>query len=339
MRKLINLLLIATLAIGLTGCGFGLNSETNETSLKTEGSYPIYIEHAFGTTVIKSKPERIATISWGNQDVVLALNKVPVGVSKANFGKLTEEGLAPWTKEAFTKLGVNHPVVYDDTDGLDFEAIANSKPDVILASYSGLTQEDYNMLSQIAPVVAYPHNPWQTYWRQQTLLNAKGMGVESEGEQLVKDTENLISKKLSDYPQIKGKTAAFIWVDVSDTSTFYVYLESDPRAAYLTDLGLIFPSSLKEKSAVENSFSLTLSLENADILNDVDILVTYGDKNTLSSLQKDSILGKIPAIQRGSVVVIDSGSELAASATPTVLSIPATIDEYLMLLDTAAGKV
>ena len=148
-----------------------------------------------------------------------------------------------------------------------------------------------------------------------------------------------ISKKLSDYPQIKGKTAAFIWVDVSDTSTFYVYLESDPRAAYLTDLGLIFPSSLKEKSAVENSFSLTLSLENADILNDVDILVTYGDKNTLSSLQKDSILGKIPAIQRGSVVVIDSGSELAASATPTVLSIPATIDEYLMLLDTAAGKV
>ncbi len=31
-----------------------------------------------------------------------------------------------------------------------------SSREVILASYSGLTQEDYDTLSKIAPVVAYP---------------------------------------------------------------------------------------------------------------------------------------------------------------------------------------
>ena len=52
-----------------------------------EGSaYPMRISHAFGETILEKKPERIATISWGNQDVPLALGVIPVGVSKTNYG-------------------------------------------------------------------------------------------------------------------------------------------------------------------------------------------------------------------------------------------------------------
>ncbi len=32
------------------------------------------------------------------------------------------------------------PVLFDETDGIDFEAVADTNPDVILASYSGLTR-------------------------------------------------------------------------------------------------------------------------------------------------------------------------------------------------------
>lgn len=45
------------------------------------------IKHAYGETIIESEPKNIATISWWNQDVPLALGIVPVGVSKANYGK------------------------------------------------------------------------------------------------------------------------------------------------------------------------------------------------------------------------------------------------------------
>ena len=38
----------------------------------------------------------------------------------------------------------------DRYDGIDFEAVADTQPDVILAAYSGLTQEDYDTLSKIA---------------------------------------------------------------------------------------------------------------------------------------------------------------------------------------------
>lgn len=145
------------------------------------------------------------TVQWANHDVALALGVVPVGFSAANFGVQDDSGLLPWTKEKLDELGVTDPNVFMDTDGLDFEAISDAKPDVILASYSGITQEDYDLLTQIAPVVAYPTAPWATTWREQVELNSKGMGMEEEGKQLIADVEKMIAEKLEAYPQIDGK--------------------------------------------------------------------------------------------------------------------------------------
>lgn len=338
MKNKFKMFLVGILSISLAACGAVQPSKTQAENSQQEG-YPIEIQHAFGTSVLESKPERIATVSWGNQDVPLALGVVPVGMSKGNFGKLTEEGLLPWTAKAIQELQKEEPVLFDDTDGLDFEAIADTKPDVILAAYSGLTQEDYETLSQIAPVVAYPQKAWQTLWREQVQLDAKGMGMEQEGKKLIEETDTWIKEQLKKYPQIEGKSAAFLWVDASDTSSFYVYLPKDPRAAYLMDLGLSFPEALEKLGKETEDFSLSLSSEQVDLLNDVDILVTYGDSNTLKGLQNDALFSTIPAVQKGSVVVLDSQGELAGAATPTVLSIRATLDAYLKELAKAADQL
>lgn len=312
-----------------------------EDTTKDEGdtAYPITIKHAFGETVIKEKPKRIATISWANQDVVLALGVVPVGISKANYGVTDQSGLLPWTGEGFKKLGVDDPVLFNDTDGLDFEAISKANPDVILAAYSGITKEDYELLSAIAPVVAYPTQAWQTYWRDQIILDATGMGMKNEGEELVKNLEQLILNKTENYPKIKDKSAAFFYFNPADLGKFYVYLPTDPRAAYLTDLGMTFPQSVLELSKDNTSFALELSAENAEVLKDIDIIIAYGDDTLLKALQKDKLLGTIPAVKRGSVAVIEDGTPLAASGTPSPLSIPATIDEYLKRIGEAADQV
>ena len=337
MKRHIKWIAAGIISLSLVACSAG-SSDIKSTASEQSG-YPITVEHAFGKTVIEEKPERVASIGWGNQDAALALGVAPVGVSKGNFGKLTDSGLLPWTQAAFEELGVKDPVVFDDTDGLDFEAISDVQPDVILAAYSGLTQEDYDTLSKIAPVIAYPDKPWQTLWAEQVTLNAKGMGLEKEGEKLVEQTKEQIAQSLKDYPQLEGKSAAFLWVDASDTSSFYAYLPTDPRAAYLTDLGLSFPQALQNQAKDSDTFSISLSSEHADLLNEVDILVTYGDDSTLEGLQKDTLFGKVPAIQRGSVVVLNSQGELAGAGTPTVLSIRATLDDYLKVLAEAADKV
>ncbi len=310
-----------------------------DNSSDTSSGYPVTIKHAFGETVLTSKPERIATISWGNQDVPLALGVVPVGVSEANYGVTDGSGLLPWTAAKFKELGVENPVLFNDTDGLNYEAINDVQPDVILAAYSGITQEEYALLSQIAPVVAYPALAWQTLWRDQVIFDAAGMGRQAEGEDLVRQLEALIAEKTAQYPQIKGKSAAFFYFVPSDLGKFYIYLPTDPRAAYLTDLGMEIPESVTAMAQASESFSIELSAENADQLADIDIAVAYGDQALLEALQADPLVGTIPAIQRGSVVMIEDGTPLAASGTPSALSIPATIDEYLSLFGEAADKV
>ena len=301
------------------------DSKNSDVQQSTSASYPIKIKHAYGETIIESEPKNIATISWGNQDVPLALGITPVGVSKANYGETEENGLLPWTAQKYTELGVDKPVVFNDVDGIDYEAISDSNPDVILAAYSGITQEEYDLLSQIAPVVAYPTEAWQTLWRDQININATAIGKKDEGEALVKD--------------IKGKKAVFCYFNPSDLGKFYIYLPSDPRVAYLTDLGLEFPESISKLAEGSNSFYVEISSENIDILEDADIIVCYGNDGLLKSLQDDTLLSKVPAIANGSVAVIEDGSALAASCTPSALSIPAKIDEYLKVIGDAASKV
>lgn len=308
-------------------------------SIDSTSEYPISIRHAFGETILKSKPERIATISWGNQDVPLALGIIPVGVSKANYGVTDDSGLLPWTADKYKELGENTPLLFNDTDGLDYEAISDAQPDVILAAYSGITKEEYDLLSDIAPVVAYPKLAWQTFWRDQIIINATGIGMKSEGKKLVSDLEQLLMQKTSKYPQIKAKTAAFFYFNPADLGKFYIYLPRDPRAAFLTDLGMEFPESLLKLAKESESFALELSAENADLLADIDIIIAYGDNTLLKTLQTDSLIGTIPAIKRGSVVLIKDNTPLAASGTPSALSIPATIDTYLSLIGEAANKV
>ena len=224
-------------------------------------------------------------------------------------------------------------------DGLDYEAISDSNPDIILAAYSGITQEEYDLLSEIAPVLAYPENAWQTLWRDQITMNATALGKKDEGDALVKELETLISDKTSKYSDIEGKTAVFCYFNPADLGKFYIYLPSDPRAAYLTDLGFEFPESISELAKESDSFSIEVSSENIDVLKDADIIVSYGNDELLKALQNDALLSTVPAVKNGAVALIEDGSELSASCTPSALSIPATIDEYLEIMANAASKV
>lgn len=304
----------------------------------TDATFPLTITHGLGETVIEEKPENVVAIAWGNPDVPLALGIVPVGISEANFGPRDENGLLAWTAKAFEDLGAT-PNVFDDTDGWDYEAISDCQPDVILAAYSGLSQEEYDRLSEIAPVVAYPTIAWTTTWQEETINDATALGLEAEGRALVADVEQLISDKLSQYPDLNGKRVAFFWLSEDDLGTFYIYTNNDPRAAFLGDLGFVTPESVTGLIDDPSAFSITVSAENADVFSDVDIIITYGTESLVTAMQNDGRFSNIPAVNNGAFVLLDSNDALAAASTPTVLSIPYAIDDYLEVLNEAAKKI
>lgn len=300
-------------------------------------AYPITIEHAFGTTVLEAKPERIATVAWANHEVPLALGVVPVGFARANFGDDDDDGLLPWVKAKLDELGAETPVLFDEGDGIDFEAVAATEPDVILAAYSGLSQADYDTLSQIAPVVAYADYPWSTDWRDMIRLNSAGLGMAAEGDALIVDIEGEIADALAEHPELKGKSAMFVThLNPFDLSTINFYTPNDTRVKFFADLGLVDPSSVVEASE-PGKFSGSVSAEQIDAFNDVDIAVTYGDAALVTALKLNPLLAKLPVVANEALIVLGQ-NPLGTAANPTPLSISYVLEDYIDLLAAAAKK-
>lgn len=299
--------------------------------------YPVVIKHAFGTTTIAKKPQRVATVAWANHEVPLALGIVPVGFAAANFGDDDGDGLLPWVAKQLSEMGAAKPVLFDEGDGIDFEAVAATQPDVILAAYSGLSQSDYDTLSQIAPVVAYPVSPWATDWREMIRLNSAGLGMAPEGEALIKRIEGEIAQVAAGHQQLKGKSAMFVThLDATNLSVVNFYTANDSRVKFFTDLGLTSPKSVA-KATKPGQFAAGVSAERVDAFDDVDIVVTYGSQPLLKAMRADPLLARMPAVAHDAIVMLGR-DPLGTASNPTPLSISWVLKDYADLLAKAADK-
>ncbi|MFD1713069.1 iron-siderophore ABC transporter substrate-binding protein [Amnibacterium flavum] len=323
----------------LAGCASG-PTDDEAAAGSTEG-FPVSLANSYGTTEIESAPESVATVAWGNQDVALALGVVPVGMPFITYADDNGDGILPWVQDALDELGGETPVLFDEVDGINFEQVADTAPDVILAANSGLSEEDYSTLTEIAPTVSFPSVAWFTTWRESTLINGEALGKKAEAEDLITDTETVISDAAAANASLDGLSFAYIWVDPSDLSTIYVYLPDDQRVAFLHELGMVDSDGVTQLAGEnDGAFFATLSSENLDLLADADLIINYGGADTLAAMQANPLLSALPAVQSGAVAIIDESDSIAAAvSTPTVLSIPWAIDAYAGLLSEAAAKV
>ncbi len=335
--------LVATL--GLAACGSSSTpaaAPSSGSAAASSGSdaLPVTIKHAFGETTIEKKPARVATLGWGNHEVPLALGIVPVGMSKATWGDDNKNGILPWVEDKLKELGGQTPVLFDDGDSIDFEAVANTKPDVILAAYSGLTKEQYDTLTKIAPVVAYPKVPWGTSLEDMIELDAKGLGMAAEGEKLADDVEKQIETIAAKHPTLKGKSALFSFIDPTDLSKVGFYTTVDPRAELLEDVGMTTPKLVKDAGA-KGEFYTTVSAEKSDQFSDVDVIVTYGkdEAAVLKAVKADPLWSKMAPVKNGAIDILEDDTPLAAAGNPSPLNIAWGLDKYLSTIDAAVAKV
>lgn len=327
---------------GTTGGSDSQSASDAQSASDSAAAFPVTVQHAFGETTIEAAPQRVATVGWGNHEVPLALGIAPVGMSKVTWGDDDGNGILPWVEDKLTELGAETPVLFDETDGIPYEQVAETKPDVILASYSGLTQEDYDTLSKIAPVVAYPTQPWTTSMEDMVTMNAKALGKEDDGKELLAALDKEVSSTLDSYPDLKDKKVLFTsFGGASDPSKVGFYTTEDPRMGFLANHGLAVPQVVKDNTEGADSFWVEVSAEQPELFEDVDLFVSYSqggaeaDAQALKDMQKDPLLSKIPAIKTGHVAWLPEGP-LGAASNESPLSIPATIDDYFSLLNDAA---
>ncbi len=336
---------LAAAALTLSACSTGPASSTSDASTSSSSSsqFPVTIKHVFGETTVKEQPKRVATVSWVNDDVAIALGVVPVGVPKNEWGG-NDKGSTPWKDAALEGLGAGFgsdkaPVQYSEADGINFTEIAKLTPDVILAAYSGLTEEDYKKLSEIAPVVAHPELAYGTSWQDSTSIIGKALGKDAEATKLIAGTEATIKEKVAKFPQIAGKSFIYGNLEPASADGVNVYTANDNRPRFLSEIGMKQASVVDENSKGSKEFFIPWSAEKANEL-ESDIFVTWvPDAATTDSIKADPLLGQIPAIKKGALVA-DSDNTLTLSiSASSPLSLPWSLDTFLPQLATAADTV
>ena len=335
---------LAAAALTLSACSTGPASTTSDASASGSGAqFPVTIEHVYGETTIEKQPTRVATVSWVNDDVAIALGVVPVGVPKVEWGG-NDKGSTPWKDAALEELGAGFgsdkaPVQYSEADGINFTEIAKLTPDVILAAYSGLTEEDYKKLSEIAPVVAHPELAYGTPWQDSTSIIGKALGKEAEATKLIEETEATIKEKAGEYPQIEGKSFIYGNLEPAKGDGVNVYTANDNRPRFLSSIGMELAPIVEENSKGSKEFFIPWSAEKANEL-ESDVFVTWvPDASTAEAVKADPLLSQIPAIKNGALVA-DSDNTLTLSiSASSPLSLPWSLDTFLPQLATAADAV
>ncbi|GGH34858.1 ABC transporter substrate-binding protein [Microbacterium album] len=321
----------AVLALALSGCAS--DPAPSDTSDATgDGTFPVTVSHVFGETVIEQAPERIATWGWGAADAVLALGEVPVAIPQENYGG-DENGVLPWIAEALEERGAETPTMLpsDTTGALPVEAMLQAAPDVVLAPYSGITQEEYDQLTAAGvDVVAYPEVAWATPWRDVIRITGEALGKSAEADEVLAGIDAEIAAQAEAHPEFEGLSIAEVW---NVGGTFYVYLPSDPRVEFAEDLGFVSADSVTELDTGESTFFYTLSYEELDKL-EADVLLIYGDTEAEVEEFLSSDQGQLlPQVPDGNVVRITGEPAVASVAPPTALSLSWGMDDFVAALE------
>ena len=320
-------------APALAACSTGSTAGTAdvaeaETSVDP-GAFPVTIEHAFGETTIEEEPTRVATLGWSDQDHALALGVVPVGATKLAWGG-NEAGSSDWFDAELAEVGAgqSQPVRYDDADGAPVAEIAATDPDVILATNSGITEQEYKKLSKIAPVVAYPDAPWITPWQTSLEMVGQALGRTSQAEEVEAATQQEIDAAKEAHPQLGGASLIFAYLTTTDLSSVGIYAPEDPRVSLMHDFGLVDAPAV-EGAIPKDAFYGTVSAERAADL-ESDVLLTWSEnKGDLQTFTDHELIGEIPALEAGQAYAEEDKHVSLAVTNPTPLSIPYIVEHFL----------
>jgi iron complex transport system substrate-binding protein len=324
---------ILALAVGasltLTACGTSDSTTDADASagIVEDGAYPASIDHAYGTTVVEDKPARVVTIGWSSQDVVLALGTAPVGMERFE-GEGIENDILPWDVEP---LNGSVPELLTTNPDVPFEQILALQPDLVVAVYSGITQETYDRLADIAPTIAFPDEPWATTIEDQTTMIGAALGRPAAASDLLADFDQYFVDSAESHPQFAGNTITF---GMYSEAGMIVFCPVDPRIELLERLGFESSPGVVSACATGDS-SVSIAGEEVDTL-DADVMVLVdADGTVLDQALAFEPFARLSAVSEGRLVRQVGMDYAMATSAPTVLSIPYAFDKFIAQLDDA----
>ena len=250
---------------------------------------------------------------------------MPVGATKMTWGG-NEAGSTDWFDAELEEVGAEAPVRYDDADGAPIEEVAELAPDLILATNSGITEAEYDKLTKIAPVVAYPEAPWITPGRPRSRWSARRSAAATLADEVAADTEATIDAGQGRTTRELQGAADLRLPRRRPTSPRRHLRARRTRASRscATSAWSTRPRSPTPSSRA--SSTARVSAERAADL-DSDVFLTWVENaDDMQTFADDKLLGQIPAIAVGHAYAETDKSVAWRSTNPSPLSIPVIVE-------------
>lgn len=304
------------LLLGVAGCG-GEGAGGSGPSEETRT-----IEHRYGSTEVSGRPERVVSVGYTDQDPLLALGVTPVGVREW-FGE-QPSATWPWARD---ELGEATPDVLQVAE-LNFEQIAGLEPDLIVGVYSGLTGEEYETLSEIAPTIAQPgeYADYNVPWQEVTRILGRALGEEERAEELVSGVEARFERVRQERPEFEGASGVVALTGAD--GTYSPFGPEDSRGRFLSALGFEVPQEIADLAG--DDFFANISAEELGLV-DADVLIWItNNEEELQNLEEEPVYQRLRVAEEGRDIFLNSSEQLAgALSLSTVLSLPYLLDELV----------
>ncbi|MBE9639426.1 ABC transporter substrate-binding protein [Salipiger mangrovisoli] len=229
----------------------------------TAAAGELSFEHAYGTTALPAPAARVVSLGYTSQDSLLALGVVPVAI-RDWYGDYPS-GVWPWAQPLLR--GAAPQVMRGE---VSIETVAGLAPDLIVAIGSGISQAEYALLSQIAPVLMHAAE-YETYgmpWDAELRMIARATGTEGRAEALITDLRGRFVALRDRHPDWQGRSAVCAWHGGGQTSAF---LGGDSRVQVLREMGFHLPEALAQMQS-DDGFYAALSPEDLSPI-DADLLM------------------------------------------------------------------
>ena len=324
-------LLAAALVIG------GCSSARSDEAAPTGDFETVTIDSALGQAVITDKPERIVTLGMGSAETAIALGTVPVGVEEYPWGS-DATGYLPWIHDAVTEAGAELPEQFTGGTELNIEAVLALDPDLILAPWSGITQQQFDALNDFAPVVAFEEQPWTITWEDQISVIGRAMGEEERAADEIDKIKSRFDDAAAAHPEYQDVTFSYIYN--TGPGTLGVFFPDEQRVAMVRGLGLTVDPVVNTLEEAEGTDSAVVGLENANLLDDSDLIFTfYSDPDNRRETEAQPAYQLIPAVERGAVVAPTEQPFVTGSSIINPLTVPWALERYVPMIDEAIAKL
>ncbi|WP_327715388.1 iron-siderophore ABC transporter substrate-binding protein [Streptomyces sp. NBC_00490] len=331
-RKLRTTLLTVTLAAALAACGSVEDDDPVSSSSDGASSdaFPVTVKHKFGSTRIKSAPERVVVIGNGGTDdidALYALGVTPVAISK---DALSSDGIYPWLKD---RIDTEKTKLLDTLTAVDYEAVAALQPDLILATSDFTLDKDYKKLAAVAPTIGYETAWGQQTWQEHVQVVGQAVGKPDEAEKVVKDTEARIAAVKDKHPGLVGKTYS-LSIGNTPAKIYTIASEEDFAAKLMSEVGLKLTPSVTDIKTVSGSPTGELSFEQLDKLDADLVIIAFTTPDLKKAFEASTLVKNMSAVKKDHYVVTDVAT-ISQLRSPSALGIPWALDN----LETGFAKL